>query len=155
MPRPPVARRRIAIAYMPYVPHYSIYSHTQAVVCYILAVLDSEEADSDAPSDESSDNENLCHRCHKEGVLLCCSKCRHSWHESCLPADVMPVDSDPWLCPVCTGSTQHAGFVGNPRQPAQRGSKERARNKRSRAEGTKAQIAEAKKARRQTGERYR
>jgi hypothetical protein len=115
---------------------------------------DSEEADSDAPSDESSDNENLCHRCHKEGVLLCCSKCRHSWHESCLPADVMPVDSDPWLCPVCTGSTQHAGFVGNPRQPAQRGSKERAR-KRSRAEGTKAQIAEAKKARRQTGERYR
>ena len=24
---------------MPYVPDYSIYSHTQAVVCYILAVL--------------------------------------------------------------------------------------------------------------------
>ena len=39
MPTPPVARRRIAIAYMPYVPDYSIYSYTQAIVCHILAVL--------------------------------------------------------------------------------------------------------------------
>lgn len=112
-----------------------------------LASSDDEDASGDDASDDSGDNENVCHKCGKEGVLVRCDSCRHVWHEACLPADAMPLDSDPWECPVCTGSTQHVGYIGNPRQPTQRGSKHRAR-KRSRTEGTKAQVAAAKAARR-------
>ena len=119
----------------------------------MLASSDEETACEDDASDDSGENENLCHKCGKEGVLVRCDTCRHVWHEACLPADAMPVDSAPWECPVCAGSTQHVGFIGNPRQPTQRGSKRRAR-KRSRTEGTKAQVAAAKVARRPQ-ERFR
>jgi predicted RNA-binding Zn-ribbon protein involved in translation (DUF1610 family) len=119
----------------------------------MLASSDEETACDDNASDDSGENENLCHKCGKEGVLVRCDTCRHVWHEACLPADAMPVDSAPWECPVCAGSTQHVGFIGNPRQPTQRGSKRRAR-KRSRTEGTKAQVAAAKAARRPQ-ERFR
>jgi hypothetical protein len=81
-----------------------------------------------------------------------CDSCRHVWlalwrHQQCLPADAMPLESDPWQCPACTGSTRHVGCIGNPRQPTVRGSKHRG-HKRSRTEGTKAQVAAAKAARR-------
>ena len=112
-----------------------------------LASSDDEDASEDDASDDSGENENLCHKCGKEGNLVRCDTCRHVWHDACLPADAMPLDNDPWQCPVCTGSAQHVGYIGNPRQPTQRGSKHRAR-KRSRTEGTKAQVAAAKAARR-------
>ena len=116
-----------------------------------------EDGAGDDGSEDSGINDTLCHKCHQPGRLVCCSKCFRSWHTAlrCMPKDAMPVDSDPWLCPVCSGSTEHAGYVGLPRVPSQRGSKERAR-KRGRAEGTKPQVAAAKKARRgSTTQSYR
>jgi hypothetical protein len=124
---------------------------------------DDEAGGASSPSD-SGDNETVCHRCARPGDLVCCSVCAHAYHERCLPSDAMAVDDDPdqeWLCPVCTGSDERAGFVGNPAgfvgnppQAPHRGSRQRAR-KRSAAEGSKAQVAGAKKARRQKEQRYK
>jgi hypothetical protein len=107
---------------------------------------DDDEEGEDTPED-SGDNETVCHRCSKPGVLLCCEGCPHAWHRRCLPADAMPPETTPWLCPVCTGSSAPVGFVGNTPAPPHRGSRHRAR-KRASAEGTKTQVAAAKRVRR-------
>jgi hypothetical protein len=116
----------------------------------LRASSEDDEADEDAPED-SGDNETVCHRCAAPGVLLCCDGegCTHAWHRSCLPADAMPPESDPWLCPVCAGSSAHVGFVGNPQAAPHRGSRQRSR-KRHATEGTKPQVAAAEKARQQS-----
>lgn len=117
-----------------------------------LADLDDElEASGDGSPEDSGRNETVCHRCAHAGDLVCCETCPHSWHALCLPEDAMPVEDDEWQCPVCAGSNAHAGFVGNPQQPPHRGRRQSAR-KRGAAEGTKAQVAAAKKARRQGGD---
>jgi hypothetical protein len=113
-----------------------------------------QEHDGNA-SDDSGDNETVCHKCSEEGDLVCCDGCPHAFHVECLPRDAMAVDCDPWLCPVCTGSNEPGGFVGRPQQPTHRGSRQRAR-KRARAEGSKGQVAASKKARRsKEGPRFR
>lgn len=117
-----------------------------------LADLDDElEASGDDSPEDSGRNETVCHRCAHAGDLVCCETCPHSWHALCLPEDAMPVEDDEWQCPVCAGSNAHAGFVGNPQQPPHCGRRQSAR-KRGAAEGTKAQVAAAKKARRQGGD---
>jgi hypothetical protein len=110
----------------------------------------SELSDSDEDGDACEDsgvNETVCHLCSRAGELVCCDECPHAFHARCLPGDAMAVESDPWLCPVCAGSDEPAGFVGRPQQPAQRGSLQRSR-KRAKAEGTRLQVAAAKKKRR-------
>jgi hypothetical protein len=87
-----------------------------------------EDEDEDTPED-SGDNETVCHRCATPGKLFCCSSCPHAYHRRCLPDDAMPVEIDAWRCPICAGSSAHAGFVGNPQQPPHRGSRGRARKR--------------------------
>jgi hypothetical protein len=117
---------------------------------------DEDAGGADSPAD-SGDNANTCHKCHGTGSLLCCDGegCTHAYHARCLPTDAMSPDSDTWLCPVCAGSDEPAGFVGNPQQPPHRGSRTRAR-KRPLSEPSKPRVAAAKKARRpKAGTRYR
>ncbi len=64
-----------------------------------------------------------------------------------MTAGTMSRDVDEWLCPVCTGITEAAPFVGNPQQPPHKGSRRRAR-KPSAGEGSKPQVAAAKRANR-------
>ena len=113
---------------------------------------DADGGDSDGSG--SGENDQVCQKCSETGRLVCCSECPSSWHdtEKCMPTDAMPRSVVHWLCPWCTGSTEPVGFVGNPQQPPHKGSRQRAR-RRSAAEGTRAQVAQAKKARRK--ERYR
>jgi hypothetical protein len=58
--------------------------------------------------------------------------CRH--HTRCLPAYATAASR--WTAGGARGSSDHAGFVGNPQQPAHRGSRRRARE-RSRLRGRK------------------
>ncbi len=68
-----------------------------------------------------------------------CDSCWHMWlalwHQECLPADAMPLESDPWQCPACTDSTRHVGCIGNPRQPTVRGSNQQAPGAQALADG--------------------
>lgn len=43
----------------------------------------------------------LCSVCDDFGELICCERCRDSFHLSCLGLDGCP-DADPWLCPSCS-----------------------------------------------------
>jgi hypothetical protein len=99
----------------------------------------------DDDDSDSGANETVCHVCSNVGDLVCCGGCPHSYHHTCLPADAMDLDEESWLCPVCNGSSQHAGFFGSPQTG--RRTRQQAR-KRPRAEGTKAHVAQNKAARR-------
>ncbi len=119
-----------------------------------------EEADGDGVGDDMSEdsgrNATVCHKCAEPGSLVCCEgeDCQHAYHGDCLPFDSMPLDSSPWLCPVCAGSSAPVGFVGLPQQPPHHGSRQRSR-KRPRSEGTKAQVAVSKAARRGNANHFR
>jgi Bromodomain len=46
---------------------------------------------------------DYCHVCLKHGNLLCCDFCPRAFHQDCIEAKAVDLQSDlPWACPACT-----------------------------------------------------
>ncbi|XP_071081443.1 bromodomain adjacent to zinc finger domain protein 1A-like [Haliotis cracherodii] len=77
-----------------------------------------EEEDSDAESEEEEveeeeedENENLCVKCNKPGMLLCCDSCPGSYHLTCADPPLKKVPRGKWLCQVCLGVDKPGGKI--------------------------------------------
>lgn len=61
--------------------------------------------------EEEDENENLCVKCNKPGMLLCCDSCPGSYHLTCADPPLKKVPRGKWLCQVCLGVDKPGGKI--------------------------------------------
>ena len=67
-----------------------------------MAIPKKEEKDRRQKGEKEDDGFSfVCSICKDFGELLCCDRCRDSFHLSCLGFEECP-DTDPWLCSTCS-----------------------------------------------------
>ncbi|XP_076463791.1 bromodomain adjacent to zinc finger domain protein 1A-like [Babylonia areolata] len=72
-----------------------------------------EEEVEDSEEEEDVPNEDVCFKCHEDGILILCDVCPRSFHLHCAQPPLKKVPKGKWMCHVCVnGGRAGKAMVG-------------------------------------------